>query len=149
WITFYGFPEDIHLTELMLSRVTPMMFEEAEEYLKSPDHRYSGIASVSARITVCKSFAWEVGRRLKEAVQATTQEQVEREQLEITDGSTPGTALALKEKAIEVKDYVAYEFKRQGVKGSWSGSNTGAYSSSADSAGKRSAREANLFGRKE
>lgn len=146
WITFYGFPEDVHLTELMLTRVTPMMFEEADRYLKSPEHKASGVATVSARITFCKNFAWEVGRRLKRAVEQTEREVAET--LALTDGSV-STEIALREKAIEVDDYVAYEFKRQGVRGSWSGSRTGNWSSSAALAGETAAKNANLHGRKE
>ena len=146
YMTFYGFPEDIQLTELMLTRVTPMMFEAADEYLKSPQHKVSGVASVSARITFCQNFAYEVGKRLKEAV-AQTETRV-KETLAITDGST-STEIALREKEIEVLDYVAYEFKRIGVRGSWKGSNTSRWSAGAAVAGQNSAREANLFGRKE
>lgn len=147
WMTFYGFPEDVNLTELMLSRVTPMMFEAADEYLKSPEHKMSGVASVSARITFCKNFAWEVGRRLKEAVEQTEREVVET--LALTDGNaSASTELALREKAVEVADYVAYEFKRQGVRGSWSGSRTSRWSSGAADAGRSAAQNANLYGRK-
>jgi hypothetical protein len=148
YMTFYGFPEDVHLTELMLSRVTPMMFEESDRYLKSPEHRYSGAASVSARITFCQNFAWEVGRRLREAVQQTEREVVET--LALTDGNAAtSTELALREKAIEVQDYVAHEFKRQGVKGSWKGSRTSNWSGGAADAGRSAAQNANLYGRKE
>lgn len=148
YMTFYGFPEDVHLTELMLTRVTPMMFEESDRYLRSPEHRRSGVASVSARITFCQNFAWEVGRRLKEAVKKTEREMVE--QLALTDGAaSASTELAIREKAVEVKDYVAHEFKRQGVKGSWKGSGTSNWSSGAANAGQTAARNANLYGRKE
>jgi hypothetical protein len=148
WMTFYGFSEDVHLTELMLTRVTPMMFEEADRYLKTPDHRYSGVAAVSARITFCKNFAWEVGRRLAEAVKQTEREMVET--LALTDGTaSASTELALREKAVEVADYVAYEFKRQGVKGSWKGSGTSNWSTGAANAGKSAAQNANLYGRRE
>lgn len=147
YMTFYGFPEDVHLTELMLTRVTPMMFEESDRYLKSPEHKASGVAAVSARITFCKHFAWEVGDRLKEAVKQTEREMVET--LALTDGSAgESTALALREKAVEVKDYVNHEFKRQGVRGSWRGSNTSNWSGGAANAGKSAAQNANLFGRK-
>ena len=146
YMTFYGFPEDVHLTELMLARVTPMMFEESELYLRTPEHRTSGVAGVSARITFCQNFAYEVGRRLREAVRQT--EKTVGETLAITDG-TVSTELVLREKAIEVADYVAYEFKRQGVKGSWSGSRTSNWSGTAADAGKESAKRANLYGRKE
>lgn len=144
YITFLGFPEDIHLTELMLTRISPMMFEEADRYLKSPEHKRSGTATVSARITFCKHFAWEVGKRLKEAVKQTEQRIAETREI-----GAASTELALREKALEVADYVAYEHKRLGVRGSWSGSNTSKWSGSAASAGETAAQNANLFGRKE
>ena len=146
FMTFYGFSEDVNLTELMLARVTPMMFEESDDYLKSPEHKHSGAAATSARITFCKNFAWEVGRRLTEAVKQT--ERAVQETLAITDG-TVSTELVMREKALEVADYVAYEFKRQGVKGSWKGSNSSAWSGNAADAGRVSAKNVNLFGRKE
>jgi hypothetical protein len=145
YMTFYGFPEDVHLTELMINRVTPMMFEEADRYLKSEEHRVSGTAAISARITFCQNFAWEVGRRLREAVKQT-----EKKMVEITDGKTGvSTELVMREKAVEVRDYVAYEFKRQGVKGSWQGSSTSNWNGGAADAGKSAAQNANLYGRKE
>ena len=146
FMTFYGFSEDVNLTELMLARITPMMFEESDDYLKSPEHKHSGAAATSARITFCKNFAWEVGRRLTEAVKQT--ERAVQETLAITDG-TVSTELVMREKALEVADYVAYEFKRQGVKGSWKGSNSSAWSGNAADAGRVSAKNVNLFGRKE
>lgn len=146
FITFFGFAEDIHLTELMLTRVTPMMFDACDEYLKSPEHKMSRVAASSARITFCKSFAWEIGRRLKAAVKQT--EKKVQETLAITDGST-STELVLREKEIEVADYVAHEFKRMGVRGSWKGSGTSNWNGGASSAGESAAQRANLFGRKE
>jgi len=144
YMTFYGFPEDVHLTELMLARTIPMMFEESELYLRTPEHKASGVAGVSARIAFCKNFAYEVGRRLREAVKQTEKAVT----LEIGDGSV-STELVLREKAIEVADYVAYEFKRQGVKGSWKGSKSSDWSGTAADAGKEAAKRANLYGRKE
>lgn len=143
YMTFYGFPEDVHLTELMINRVTPMMFEEADRYLKSPEHKASGVAGVSARITFCKHFSWEVASRLTEAVAQT-----EREMVALTDGTGVSTELALREKAVEVKDYVAHEFKRMGVRGSWKGSNTSNWNGGAAEAGRSAAQSANLHGRK-
>jgi hypothetical protein len=145
YMTFYGFAEDVYLTELMINRVTPMMFEEADRYLKSEEHRVSGIASISARITFCQYFAQEIGRRLRAAVAQT-----EKRMLTLTDGKDGvSTELVLREKAIEVADYVAYEFKRQGVRGSWRGSRTDNWSGGAADAGKSAAQNANLYGRKE
>lgn len=148
YLTFMGYPEDIHMVELMLSRVLPMMFEDADDYLRSPEHRYSGVANVSARITFCKSYAGEVGRRLREAVKAT-QDEVAHETEGQGTAPVGSTEIALATKAVEVKDYVKYEFQRLGVRGHWSGSRTSNWSGSAHDSGRRAAREANLFGRKE
>jgi len=147
WMTFYGFPEDVTLTELMINRVTPMMFEEADRYLQSEEHRVSGTPAVSARITFCKNFAWEVGSRLKKAVEQTEREAIEIEGAQA--GASTSTEIALREKAVEVRDYVSREFKRQGVKGTWKGSNTNTWSAGAASAGRSAAQNANLYGRKE
>ena len=152
YMTFYGFPEDIALTELMITRVTPMMFEAADEYVKSAERKASGVAAVSARISFCKSFADEVGYRLREAVRQSTEEAVaeEKEVLALTDGNTEtGTELALREKEMEVLDYVAHEFKKAGVRGSWRGSRTSSPSWGAIDAGRSAAKQADLFGRKE
>lgn len=148
-MTFYGFPEDIDLTELLITRITPMMFEESDRYLKSPEHRLSGVHSTSARITFCKSFASEIGYRLKEAVTRVTEERIAAETATHGDEVTTvtGTELALRGKELEVADYVAYEFKRAGVRGSWSGSKS-QWSSEASSAGRTSARRVNIYGRK-
>lgn len=151
YLTFYGFPEDIHLTELMLTRLTPLMFSESDAYLKTPEHKMSGVAGVSARITFCKAFARTVGQRLKEAVAETKEEVSASFDSGATDTveTSHSMELALAEKAVEVADYVAYEFKRQGVKGHWSGSRTNNYSASASAAGYDAGRRANIFGRKE
>lgn len=152
YLTFYGFPEDITLTELMLTRVTPMMFEACDDYLKSDEHRATGTAATSARITFCKNFAWEVGSRLREAAKQTVDEAVLLE-IEAAEGDKPegstSTEIALRAKEIELSDYIAYEFKRQGVRGSWRGSNTSGWNATAAGAGREAGRQANLFGRKE
>ena len=149
WLTFYGYSEDVHLTELMLARITPMMFEEADRYLKSPEHKESGAAAVSARIDFCKNFAYEVGNRLREAVKQAEKATVEAQALEGGEEAVASTELAIREKAIEVADYVEHEFKRMGVKGSWHGSSTNSWTGGASSAGRTAAQNANLFGRKE
>lgn len=153
YLTFYGFPEDIHLTELMLTRLTPVMFDESAAYLKTPEHRASGVAGVSARITFCKAFARTVGVRLAEAVAETTERMSESYTptgpAQLTDTVTSESMeMVLADKAVEVADYVAYEFKRIGVRGSWRGSRTNAWSGSASDAGAEAGRRANIYGRK-
>lgn len=153
YLTFYGFSEDIHLTELMLTRLTPLMFEESDAYLKTPEHKLSGVASVSARITFCKAFARTVEMRLKDAVAETTKRVSESftptGPAQVTDTvSSESLELVLADKAVEVADYVAYEFKRLGVRGSWTGSRTSRWSGTASNAGAEAGRRANLYGRK-
>lgn len=148
YITFMGYPEDIHMVELMLSRVLPMMFDDADAYVRSPERRESGVAAVSARITFCKSYALEVGRRLRVAFEDTRDEIMHKSE-EKGEAPAGSTEIALATKAVEVQDYVQYEFKRLGVRGSWSGSRTSNWSGDAHDSGRRAAREANLFGRKE
>ena len=150
YMTFYGFPEDVHITELVITRVTPMMFEESDRYIKSPQHKMSGAHATSARITFCKSFASEIGRRLQEAVARVTGERIAAEAATYVDGESTvtGTELALQGKELEVANYVAHEFRRMGVRGSWSGSKS-QWSSEASSAGRTSARRVNIYGRKE
>lgn len=146
YLTFYGFKEDIELTELMVTRITPMMFEASDQYLKTPEHKMSGTASVSARISFCGAYASEIGARLSEAVKRTERE-IE-ETLELTEGKHVGTAIALKEKEMEVRDYVDFEFKRIGVRGHYKGSSTSNWDSGAAASGRESAQRANIFGRK-
>lgn len=154
YMTFYGYPEDIELTELMLERLTPLMFEEADAYLKTRDHRTSGVAAVSARITFCHNFISSVSHRLAEAVKKAQEkfgddlDDSYDDNPDATETSI-GMEIALNEKALEVADYVAREFKRQGVRGSWSGSSTSNYSSAASAAGRQAGQRANLYGRKE
>ena len=149
WMTFYGFPEDIKLTELMVTRVTPMMFEACDEYLKSPEHKASGTAAASARITFCKNFAWEIHTRLAEAVRQTVKKAVEIERGDSDPEMSTSTEIALRDKEIVLADYIKHEFKRQGVRGSWKGSNTSGWNATAADAGRTAGRQANLFGRKE
>lgn len=153
YMIFYGFPEDIQLTELMFARLTPVMFEEADAYLKTPEHKESGVAGVSARITFCQSFALKVGSRLREAVEEVNQQasrSYDSGPGQLTDHeSTPSVEMVLAEKAVEVANYVDYEFKRQGVKGSWKGSRTSNWSYTASHAGRTAGARANLYGRRE
>lgn len=144
---FLGFPEDIELTELMLTRITPMMFEAADEHVMSVEFHLTGVAKQSGRIEFCQSFAAEIGRRLRKVVESTAR-RVGEEQLALGDGEF-STELVLRDKELEVLDYVNYEFKRQGIKGHFRGSRSSAHSGTATEAGRRAAQEVNLYGRKE
>lgn len=149
WMTFYGFPEDVTLTELMVTRVTPMMFEAADAYLKSPEHKEAGVGATSARITFCKNFAWEINARLREAVKQTVEETVAIERGSTDPEMSTSTEIALRDKEIELADFIEHQWKKEGVKGSWKGSNTSNWNATAADAGRTAGRQANLFGRKE
>lgn len=147
YLTFYGFSEDVLLTQLMLTRLSPMMFEEADRYTSSAEHKATGVSTVSARITFCKNFSWEVSARLRKAVEET-QETMSQDDTVFEEGET-STEIAIREKALEVADYVGHQFRKQGIRGTWKGSKTKNWNASAADAGRTSAQQANLFGRQE
>ena len=68
---------------------------------------------------------------------------------ELGDAEAGSTELALANKALEVQDYANYEFKRMGVRGSWSGSRSSAYAHTAADSGRKAAERANIYGRRE
>lgn len=145
FLHFYGYAEDIAVTELLVTRITPMMFDAADDYLQSNEHRESGVHTTSARISFCQSFICEVGMRLREAARRTEAELIQ----ELPEEERETTALVLRGKEVEVYDHYLYELKRIGVKGTWKGSNTSTMNLSASAAGTRAGAEANIFGRKQ
>ncbi|UDY24969.1 DUF2786 domain-containing protein [Nocardioides sp. Kera G14] len=144
-VTFYGFAEDLDVADALFAHLAPMMMRDSDAYLASPQHKRSGFHGASARISYCRSWAQEVGRRLVEAREAA-QDAAFVAELEGASGA--GTALALREKQLQLDDYVAYEFKQRGVRGSWTGPQTSDWSAPAANAGKRDGARASLSDRK-
>jgi putative metallohydrolase (TIGR04338 family) len=145
-VTFYGFTEDLDVTDALFVHLAPMMMRDSDAYLASPRHKRSGFHGASARISYCRAWAAEVGRRLNEAREATQEAAVTAE----LPGGQAGvsTAVALREKQLQLDDYVAYEFKHRGVRGTWTGPQTSDWSEPAATAGKRDGARASLSDRK-
>ena len=130
----YGFAEDIDASHALYAGLVTQMVKASEAYIASGAHRPT--PTITARINFQLAFGARIGKRLAEA-----REQVFRE---ATKSKTrqPGTAIALRDKDIELKDF--YRETSQ-ARGSWRASSaTAGYSSSARRAGDRAGRRARL-----
>jgi hypothetical protein len=130
----YGFAEDIDASHALYAGLVTQMVKASEAYIASGAHRPT--PTITARINFQLAFGARIGKRLAEA-----REQAFRE---ATKSKTrqPGTAIALRDKDLELKDF--YRETSQ-ARGSWRASSaTAGYSSSARRAGDRAGRRARL-----
>ena len=130
----YGFAEDIDASHALYASLVLQMVKASETYITSGAHRPT--PTITARINFQLAFGARVGQRLSEARQQA--------QREATNGRDckPGTAIALRDKDIELKDF--YRETSQ-ARGTWRASSaTAGYSSSARRAGDRAGRRARL-----
>jgi hypothetical protein len=130
----YGFAEDIDATHALYAGLVVQMVKASDAYIHSGAHRPT--PTITARLNFHLAFGARVGQRLadarEEAKQAVTED---REQ-------QPGTAIALRNKDIELKSF--YRQTSQ-ARGSWRATSaTAGYSSSARRAGDRAGRRARL-----
>src|SRR6202140_412017 len=93
----YGFAEDIDASHALYASLVMQMVRASESYLASGAHRPT--PTITARLNFQLAFGARVGRRLAEA-----REQVQREATNGRD-SRPGTAIALRNKDLELKDF--------------------------------------------
>ncbi|ANI37434.1 DUF2786 domain-containing protein [Mycolicibacterium vaccae] len=132
----YGFGEDIDTTHALYTSLVMQMVRASKDYIASGAHKPT--PTITARLNFQLAFGARVGQRLAEA-----REQAQREATTGPD-SAPGTALALRNKDIELKDYYR-ETSR--ARGTWrAASATAGYSSAARRAGDRAGRRARLGG---
>lgn len=132
----YGFAEDIDAGQALYTSLVLQMVRASNAYIASGAHRPT--PTITARINFQLAFGARVGKRLAEA-----REQAQRE---ATKGpaSAPGTAIALRNKDLELKDYYR-EASR--ARGTWRATSaTAGYSSAARQAGDRAGRRARLGG---
>jgi len=130
----YGFAEDIDASHALYASLVMQMVKASQGYIASGSHR--PIPTITARINFQLAFGARVGKRLAEA-----REQARREATKSKD-SRPGTAIALRDKDIELKDFYRQTSE---ARGSWyATSATAGYSSSARRAGDRAGRRARL-----
>lgn len=150
----YGFADDIDVCEALYSSLLVQMVRASDAYLRAGTYRSETtvrtvveqrggrrvrtrvrkpIAGVTARLNFQSAFAARIGARLAEAKQETERE---------AEVAAPGTALALRDKDLELRDF--YRETSQ-ARGSWRGNRApSARSLDAQHAGDRAGREARL-----
>ena len=132
----YGFAEDIDASHALYASLVMQMVRASEAYIASGAHRPT--PTITARINFQLAFGARIGKRLAEA-----REQAQRE---ATRGrnSQPGTALALRDKDVELRDFYR---ETSEARGTWRPTSaTAGYSSAARRAGDRAGRRARLGG---
>jgi Protein of unknown function (DUF2786) len=130
----YGFAEDIDASHALYASLVMQMVRASEAYIASGQHRPT--PTITARINFQLAFGARVGKRLAEA-----REQAQREATTGRD-SQPGTAIALRNKDIELRDYYRHTSE---ARGTWRPTSaTAGYSSAARRAGDRAGRNARL-----
>src|SRR3954454_15371154 len=130
----YGFAEDIDASHALYASLVMQMVKASEAYIGSGAHRPT--PTITARINFQLAFGGRVGKRLSEA-----REEAQREATKGGD-SRPGTAIALRDKDIELKDFYRHTSR---ARGTWRASSaTAGYSSAARRAGDRAGQRARL-----
>ena len=93
----YGFAEDIDATHALYAGLVVQMVKACDGYLSTGAHRPT--PTITARLNFQLAFGARVGQRLAEAREEARQE-VARDK-----ARAPGTAIALRNKEIELRDH--------------------------------------------
>jgi hypothetical protein len=130
----YGFTEDIDATHSLYASLVVQMVKASDAYIATGEHRPT--PTITARLNFHLAFGARVGQRLgearEEARQAATTGRDQR----------PGTAIALRNKELELKSFYREASK---ARGTWRATSASAgYSSAARRAGDRAGRRARL-----
>jgi hypothetical protein len=130
----YGFAEDIDASHALYASLVVQMVRASDSYLASGAHRPT--PTITARLNFQLAFGARVGQRLAEA-----RDQARREATK-DRRRPPGTAIALRDKDVELRDHYRSASK---ARGSWQVSRaTAGYSSAARRAGDRAGNRARL-----
>ena len=130
----YGFAEDIDASHALYASLVVQMVRASDTYLSSGAHRPT--PTITARLNFQLAFGARVGQRLAEAREETRREATRDKR------RPPGTAIALRDKDVELRDH--YRSASQ-ARGSWRANRASAgYSSAARRAGDRAGRRARL-----
>jgi hypothetical protein len=130
----YGFTEDIDASHALYASLVVQMVRASDAYIGSGAHRPT--PTITARLNFQLAFGARVGQRLAEAREQTQQEATKDR------ARRPGTAVALRDKEIELHDYYRNVSK---ARGTWRASRASAgYSSAARRAGDRAGKRARL-----
>ncbi|MFE6863361.1 DUF2786 domain-containing protein [Nocardia sp. NPDC057668] len=161
----YGFDTDIDTCAALYGSLLVQMVRASDHYIKSGSYRtattekvvvettrwgrqvqrrvQAPVAAVTARLNFQMAFATRIGRRLAEIKSEVEAEAVRGDSGPAALGAAPtGTALALRNKEIELTDF--YRGTSE-ARGTWQGPQASAgYSSAARRAGDRAGRAARL-----
>jgi len=130
----YGFAEDIDATHALYASLVVQMVRASDAYLASGAHRPT--PTITARLNFQLAFGARVGQRLAEARQEARRAATEDRR------RAPGTAVALRDKEIELRDHYRSASR---ARGTWRATSAAAgYSSAARRAGDRAGRRARL-----
>lgn len=130
----YGFAEDIDATHALYASLVVQMVRACDSYLATGEHRPT--PTITARLNFQLAFGSRIGQRLSEARDEA------RREATASRAAVPGTAVALRNKEVELRDH--YRSQSQ-ARGTWRASSASAgYSSSARRAGDRAGRAARL-----
>jgi hypothetical protein len=130
----YGFAEDIDATHALYASLVMQMVQASKRYIASGAHRPT--PSITARLNFQLAFGARVGQRL-----AQVREEARRA-AQADRGAAPGTALALRDKELELRDFYRETSK---ARGTWYANRASAgYSSAARRAGDRAGQQARL-----
>ncbi|MET7771280.1 DUF2786 domain-containing protein [Nocardia sp. NPDC005366] len=152
----FGFDSDIDTCEALYASLLVQMVRASDHYIKSGQYRsatvdkiviekkwgrrvrrrvQAPVAAVTARLNFQMAFAARVGRRLAEV-----KSEVEAEA--VTSETATGTALALRDKELELTDFYASTSE---ARGTWRGPQASAgHSAAARQAGDRAGKAARL-----
>jgi hypothetical protein len=130
----YGFAEDIDATHALYASLVVQMVKASDSYLATGAHRPT--PTITARLNFQLAFGARVGQRLSDARDEAKQEVARQPE------RSTGTALALRNKDLELKSYYREASK---ARGTWRATSaTAGYSSAARRAGDRAGRRARL-----
>jgi hypothetical protein len=130
----YGFAEDIDATHALYASLVVQMVRASDAYLATGAHRPT--PTITARLNFQLAFGARVGQRLAEAREQARQEVAKDRR------RAPGTAIALRDKEVELRDHYREASK---ARGTWQANRVSAgYSSAARRAGDRAGRRARL-----
>lgn len=132
YVHAYGFAEDIDATHALYASLVTQMVKASEAYIGSGEHRPT--PTITARLNFQLAFGARVGQRLAEA-KAEAEREADRQ-------DRPGTALALRNKDLELKSFYR---QSSSARGTWRASSASSgYSSAARRAGDRAGKRARL-----
>lgn len=154
YVIAYGFETDIEVCEALYASLVVQMVRASDAYLRSGHYRREShyveergtdgrwrtvrkpVHGITARISFQTAFAARIGERLAAEREHATTEVLAAAARAAPTGS-PGTALVLQEKALEISDFY---LRTSTARGHWRGwASSGRVSTSAQRAGRHAA----------